>query len=154
MVGSYDEAAPVTDPWDWTVTATLPSRRGAHLKLMDEVLQRISNLGWEGRDFFGVQMALEESLTNAIRHGNKLDESKVVTVECRVSRDRFYLSVCDQGEGFRPTTVADCTSDEGLHACGGRGMMLINTYMDEVAHNEVGNCITMTKVRTAPKQQS
>ena len=114
---------------------------------MEEILQQLSGLGWEGRDYFGVQMALEESLSNAIRHGNKLDEAKVVQVECRVHADRFWICVEDEGEGFKPAEVADCTSEEGLEALGGRGMMLIEAYMTSVEHNGRGNCITMEKVR-------
>ncbi|MEM6799063.1 MAG: ATP-binding protein, partial [Planctomycetota bacterium] len=110
--------------WVWTIETTLPSRRGAHLPLMEEILQQLSGLGWEGRDYFGVQMALEESLSNAIRHGNNCDESKVVQVECKVHANRFWISVEDEGEGFQPAEVADCTTEEGLEATGGRGMML------------------------------
>jgi serine/threonine-protein kinase RsbW len=104
-------------------------------------------MGWTERELFGVQMALEESLTNAIRHGNKLDESKLVTVDCRVSPERFWLRVEDEGEGFVPEEVPDCTDDESLHECGGRGVMLIKAYMTSVDYSPTGNCVTMEKVR-------
>lgn len=137
----------VNDDWVWTIEKTLESQRGAHLPVMEQVLQKLTELGWEGRDFFGVQMALEESLSNAIRHGNKLDESKVVQVACKVSPDRFWLQVEDEGDGFKPSAVADCTTEEGIEALGGRGMMLIEAYMTSVEHNDRGNRITMHKVR-------
>ncbi|MEM6329437.1 MAG: ATP-binding protein [Planctomycetota bacterium] len=137
----------MSEQWAWTVETTLPSRRGAHLPLMDEILQHLGELGWDGRDYFGVQMALEESLSNAIRHGNKLDDSKVVRVECKVHADRFWIRVEDEGQGFQPAEVADCRSAEGLEAAGGRGMLLIEAYMTSVEHNPRGNCITMAKVR-------
>lgn len=108
---------------------------------------KLEALDWDGRDLFGVQMALEESLTNAIRHGNKLDESKSVEVEVRLSEDRFWMQVEDEGEGFKPDAVADCTSDDGLQATGGRGMMLISAYMTTVEHNERGNQLTLEKIR-------
>ena len=69
--------------WSWTSRKKLPSRRGAHVPCMQEILDKLEELGWDGRDLFGVEMALEESLTNAIRHGNRLDESKQVDVECK-----------------------------------------------------------------------
>jgi serine/threonine-protein kinase RsbW len=120
---------------------------GAHLPLMEEVLAELERRGWNGRDYFGVQMTLEEVLTNAIRHGNKCDECKCVSVECRVTENRFWLEVTDEGPGFRPDLVADCTADENLERCGGRGMLLINAYMTHVSFNESGNCITLEKVR-------
>ena len=139
----------MSDEWVWTTETKLPSRRGAHLPLMEEILEQLASLEWEGRDYFGVQMALEESLSNAIRHGNKLDESKVVRVHCKVSATRFWLQVEDQGEGFVPDAVADCTSEEGLASAGGRGMMLIQSYMTSLEHNESGNQITMEMVRAS-----
>lgn len=137
----------MSDEWVWTVDAKLPSRRGAHLEIMEEILEQLTGLGWDGRDFFGVQMALEESLTNAIRHGNKCDESKQVAVECKVAPKRFWLRVEDEGKGFKREAVADCTTEKGIEATGGRGMMLIEAYMTTVELNDRGNCITMEKVR-------
>ncbi len=133
--------------WSWTVAISLPSRRNAHLPLLEEILARMGRIGWSERELFGIQMALEESLTNAIRHGNKLDESKAVNVECRISGDRFWLKVEDEGEGFVPSQVPDCTDDDSIHACGGRGVMLIKAYMTDVKYNECGNCVTMLKER-------
>lgn len=133
--------------WLWTAETSFPSRRNAHLELMEQVLAELKQCGWDGRDLFGVQMALEESLTNAIRHGNKLDESKQVQVDVKVSDSRFWLRVEDEGDGFKLHEVADCTSDKGLEATGGRGMMLIQAYMTTVEHNERGNCLTLEKIR-------
>ncbi|TWT37721.1 anti-sigma F factor [Posidoniimonas corsicana] len=133
--------------WAWTTDVTLASQRGAHLPLMDEILAELKKRGWDGRDYFGVQMALEESLSNAIRHGNKLNEEKSVEVECKLSEESFWIRIRDEGDGFQPGEVADCTTAEGLSCHGGRGMMLINAYMTRVEHNEAGNCITMEKNR-------
>jgi serine/threonine-protein kinase RsbW len=135
--------------WSWTSRKELPSRRGAHIPLLEEILRELERLGWDpcGRDYFGVQMALEESLSNAIRHGNKLDESKRVHVECKVSPDRFWLKVTDEGPGFKPNAVPDCTADENLDCQGGRGLALIQAYMTYVQYNECGNSVTMEKTR-------
>ena len=85
--------------WSWTSRKKLPSRIGcAHPAHGGNPRgARTARLGWDGRDYFGVEMALEESLTNAIRHGNRLDESKQVLVECKVSPERFWLRVTDEG---------------------------------------------------------
>lgn len=133
--------------WGCTIERELPSRLGAHLASMDEILDKLRSLGWSDRELFGVQMALEESLSNAIRHGNKLDEAKVVQFVCKMSEQRFWLRVCDQGEGFTPDAVPDCTSEDALEECGGRGLLLIRAYMTTVEYNEAGNCVTMEKIR-------
>jgi len=135
--------------WSWTVRTSFPSRLGAHDDCMREVMANLEQLGWTGRDLFAVQMALAESLTNAIRHGNRNDESKLVQVECRASPERFWMRVEDEGVGFRPEKVPDCTTDENLQRCGGRGLTLIKAYMTTVQYNDRGNCVTMERIRTA-----
>ncbi|MEO1495616.1 MAG: ATP-binding protein [Planctomycetota bacterium] len=133
--------------WEWTKEATFPSKLGAHLPLLEEILGELESRGWDGRDYFGVQMTLEETLTNAIRHGNGNDPSKTVSVTCRLSGERFWMSVADEGEGFTPTQVPDCTADENLMATGGRGMLLIQAYMEDVSFNERGNQINVATHR-------
>jgi serine/threonine-protein kinase RsbW len=135
--------------WSWTDHTTFPSRWGAHEPFMRQVLAQLTALGWSNSDLFGIEMALQESLTNAIRHGNRLDESKQVVAECKAAPDRFWLRVQDQGAGFKPQHVPDCTADENLECCGGRGLALIKAYMTRVDYNDCGNCVTMEKVRVA-----
>ena len=134
--------------WTWSLDTTLVSRRGAHVPCMTDILAQLSKLGWPQHDLFGIELTLEETLSNAIRHGNKFDESKQVFVLCKVSPEQFWLQIRDEGEGFIPDQVPDCTTDENLEACGGRGLFLIRAYMNRVAYNDTGNCVTLEKTRT------
>jgi serine/threonine-protein kinase RsbW len=113
-----------------------------------EVLAQLKLLGWTERDLFAVEMALVESLVNAMRHGNRLDAKKKVVVEIKASPDRFWMRVEDEGPGFRPDVVPDCTAAENLERCSGRGLALIKAYMSRVEYNECGNSVTMEKFRT------
>jgi serine/threonine-protein kinase RsbW len=137
--------------WNWSAEKKLPSTKGAHIPLMEEILRELERLGWtkECRDHFGIEMALEESLSNAIRHGNGYDASKHVLVECKASAARFWLRVTDEGNGFKPVEVPDCTADENLECPGGRGLALMKAYMTHVEYNKRGNCVTMEKTRTS-----
>lgn len=133
--------------WSWTGETQFPSKLGEHLPFLEDVLGRLAELGWEGRDLFGVQMTLEETLTNAIRHGNCSDPDKIVKANCKLSDQEFWLSVEDEGKGYDPACVKDCTADENLEALGGRGMLLIHSYMREVDLNEQGNQIIVSTHR-------
>ena len=82
-----------THDWIWTTRADLKSQAGAHKACMREILDQLAQQGWERRDLFCIEMALEESLTNAIRHGNRFDDAKTVQVECKLSPQRFWLRV-------------------------------------------------------------
>lgn len=135
--------------WSWTVHTSFPSQHGAHEPCVREVLAQLKLLGWADRDLFAVEMALVESLINAMRHGNRLDAQKQVVVECKASPDRFWMRVEDEGRGFHPDHVPDCTAEENLERPCGRGLALMKAYMSTVHYNERGNSVTMEKFRTA-----
>jgi serine/threonine-protein kinase RsbW len=130
---------------------TFPSQLGVYQPFIEEVLKELRQGGWSESELFGVQMALEESISNGIRHGNKHDPDKQVTVECRVSAGRFWVQVCDEGAGYCRQDVPDCCDDDRLEVPGGRGLALIEAYMDRVEHNDRGNCLTLEKTRTVSK---
>ena len=128
----------------------LPSSLDSYHAYIEEVLQRLRDLGWKKKDLVGVEIALEESISNAIRHGNNEDGSKQVHVECRLGPQRFWAKVCDEGTGYEPDSVPDCRSSENLKRPGGRGLTLIRGFMNVVEHSQRGCCITMEKVIGAP----
>lgn len=123
----------------------LPSSLTAYHALIEQVLLKLRGLGWEEKILFGVHMALEESISNAIRHGNKEDTEKIVRVECELGTHRFWAKICDEGEGYEPGAVPDCRSPENLEQPGGRGLALMRAYMDKVEHSECGCCVIMEK---------
>jgi serine/threonine-protein kinase RsbW len=136
--------------WTWTSIIKVPSKKDAHKAPIEDILLELERLGWKKdcRDYFAILMALEESISNGIRHGNKYDHSKYVLVECKASPERFWLRVTDEGCGFQLQRVPDCTADENLECPGGRGLALMRAYMTIVEYNDCGNCVTMEKTRT------
>ena len=60
-------------------------------------------------------------------------------------RQRFWVHICDEGAGFKPSAVPDCCAPDRLEVPGGRGLALIKAYMTRVEYNDRGNCVTMEK---------
>ena len=112
-----------------------------------QVLDELSRCGYGEQVSFAVKLALEEALNNAIRHGNAGDASKTVTVRYAVSAQKVVLIVRDQGNGFLPEAVPDCTTPDRLRMPTGRGILLIKAYMDEVCFRDCGREIQITKRR-------
>lgn len=131
----------------WRLTTSFASRLGSHLPVIDEVVTRLKHFDWCEKDIFAIQLALEESITNAAKHGNKLDHSKSVYVQCEVSDSQFWAHIRDEGEGFCPEDVPDPTDDDNITAAGGRGVLLIKAYMTDVRYIPPGNCVTLLKLR-------
>jgi serine/threonine-protein kinase RsbW len=124
---------------------TFPSSLDCYHDFVQAILDQLAAMGWRQGDLFAVHMALEESISNAIRHGNKHDPDKQVDVTCEISRNRFWARICDQGAGFQPQKVPDCCSPECLELPGGRGLALMNAFMTRVEYNDRGNCVTLEK---------
>jgi serine/threonine-protein kinase RsbW len=96
-------------------------------------------------DVFGIKLAIDEALCNAIKHGNQMDREKKVRVVYLVSAHVFEVRVSDEGSGFDPSDLPDPTAVENLPRPGGRGLMLMRHYMTEVFYNAAGNCVVMSK---------
>ena len=101
-------------------------------------------------DIFAVHLTLEEAFLNAVKHGNKMDPSKKVKVEYSIDADKIEISITDQGSGFRPDAVDDPRFGENLFKPGGRGLLLMNSYMDMVKFNREGNSVYMVRYKEKP----
>lgn len=88
-------------------------------------------------------LASVEAVTNAIEHGNNLDEKKDVNIEARRSESAFQLSIQDQGKGFNPDRLPDPTTPEFREQPDGRGVFLMRKLADEVFFRDGGRCVEM-----------
>ena len=110
-----------------------------------ELLAAVSQRGFCEDDTFGIHLALEEALINAVKHGNAGDPNKKVVVEYLISQEIFDVTITDQGSGFAPEEVPDPRDEENICKMSGRGILLIRAYMDVVEYNETGNRLHMSK---------
>lgn len=88
-------------------------------------------------------LASVEAVTNAIEHGNNLDEKKEVDIEARKCESAFQLLVKDQGKGFNPDRLPDPTTPEFREQPDGRGVFLMRKLADEVCFSDGGRCVEM-----------
>src|SRR5262245_10813756 len=109
------------------------------------ILADVQQHGYSEEDVFAIKLALEEAMTNAVRHGNRFDASKNVRVRYAVSKRRILIMVQDEGPGFRIDDVPDPTQPENLERPNGRGIMLIRAYMTRVEFVGAGNEVCMIK---------
>ena len=83
-----------------------------------------------------VSVAVRECVVNAIKHGNRNDESKRVVVEFSPvpadDPEELVIRVEDEGEGFDPEEIADPLAPENILKSSGRGIFLIRSFMDDV----------------------
>lgn len=128
---------------------TLKSTEAESQAVTDEILQTLKDHDFEENMVFAIHLSLEEALVNAIKHGNHSDPAKIVDVQCLITPEKFDVSITDEGFGFDPEGVPDPRCNSNLYKCTGRGVLLIQSYMDVVEYNDRGNCVHMIKYRNA-----
>ena len=86
-------------------------------------------------DNFG--LAVRESVTNAIIHGNREDSKRSVSIEFaptpRGGGRRLVITVCDEGHGFDPEEVADPLAPENILKPSGRGLLFMRAFTDDLS---------------------
>jgi serine/threonine-protein kinase RsbW len=123
------------------------------VQIISDYVGRLTGLDED--QLFDVSVAVRESVVNAIKHGNKNDQTKRVVVEfSTVPRDQMTVRVQDQGEGFDPEDVPDPLSPENLMKGSGRGILFMRNYMDDVSIGRAqdgGMQVWMMKKAPQPK---
>jgi serine/threonine-protein kinase RsbW len=128
-------------PLIFTIPSDLAASRDVHKEIMD----RVEGYKYDEQSAFAIRLALEEGLMNAIKHGNKLDVKKTVHVEATVTEKQTEITIEDQGKGFHRTEVPDPCAEENLLKCSGRGILLMEAYMDKVEYSHGGRRVRMVK---------
>lgn len=131
---------------EWVISSDLA--QGS--QVLEEILQRLTSYDWVTHDVYSVRLALDEAIVNAIKHGNRLDRNKRVRIAAKLRPRQLWVEIADEGPGFNPEDVPDCTCDENLEVPSGRGLMLMRCFMSRVEYNQQGNCVVLEKHRAEP----
>jgi anti-sigma regulatory factor (Ser/Thr protein kinase) len=127
-------------------TMMIPADASAIPTVTDGVVQVLQERQWPEKDIMAVELALQEAVANAIRHGCRGDASK--HLQCSVSCDdagEVVITVSDPGPGFDPHAVADPLAPENMLKPSGRGIFLISGLMDDVQYADGGRVVHMRK---------
>ena len=124
----------------------IPSTTEAGQELLERICGKVESLeSFSMKDSFGIRLALDEAIVNAIKHGNGFHPEKVVRVSCLIEDDLFRVEIEDQGPGFCLEDVPDPTEEENLERPCGRGIMLMRSFMTRIEYNETGNKVLLEK---------
>ena len=126
----------------------------SEIEAIDDAVQKAtafaSGAGFGDDALFGIDMAVREALVNAVKHGNKLDETKQVEVTLLSLDGRMEIIIRDFGKGFDVSEVPDPTNPENLLKVSGRGILFMHNFVDKVEWQrpiEGGMIVIMTKNR-------
>ena len=135
--------------WTWQCDRVIANDAALGRRLLDDCSVSSKTLHWSRRDRFGVHLAVDEALVNAIHHGNAGDAAKHVQFSARVCPTKVRVEIVDEGPGFNPDSVPDPTAPERLGCPGGRGVLLMRAFMSRVEFRDRGNHVVLEKERSA-----
>ena len=131
-------------------SVTVQSKPSALEPSCQVILEALEARGFSQDDIFAVHLALEEAFLNAVKHGNRMDPTKKVTIEYVVDPEKVEIRMTDEGPGFDPGRIPDPRVGKNLYRPEGRGLLLIRSYMHTVEYSERGNSLRMVRNRSQP----
>ncbi|MCC7292613.1 MAG: ATP-binding protein [Phycisphaerales bacterium] len=129
------------------VEVEFPSSLEEAKKPEADILRELRRCGYCNETTFAIKLTLEESLTNAVKHGNRCDPCKKVVIRYGINEDKACFIIRDEGPGFDPEAVPDPTAPERISVPSGRGIMLMRAYMDRVEYRDRGREVFFMKRR-------
>ena len=95
------------------------------------VVDAAAALGLDEDARMDLGLAIREAMVNAVAHGNQYSPDKQVRLILERRSDADKVTIIDQGEGFDLNRVPDPTQGENLMRESGRGLLLMQAFVDE-----------------------
>ena len=115
-----------------------------NLRKVEKVIDEISGEFHISEDLYGnILIAALEATNNAIMHGNKLDESKEVSIAFDLQNNVLRVKVDDEGIGFDYKHIPDPTAPENIENVNGRGIFLMEKLSDNLNFTRNGATVEL-----------
>lgn len=123
--------------------------RFENIELVQVVLKdSLERLGLDEDTLYWVDIAVREAVANAIKHGNRQDPEKKVTVDFSHDGEELLIRIADEGQGFDLARVDDPLDPQNMLKPNGRGIFYMQKFMDEVHYGAGpagGTVVTLRK---------
>jgi serine/threonine-protein kinase RsbW len=95
------------------------------------VLKEAQEMGFDEDDQHKIGISVRECMVNAVVHGNRYNARKKVFLAVSRTPERLEVRIGDEGEHFDMAQLPDPLADENLLRHSGRGLLLMQAFMDE-----------------------
>ncbi len=116
----------------------------------EAVLKEAEQLGFDEDDLHKIGISVRECMVNAVVHGNRYNNRKKVHLRIIRTPESLSVWIGDEGDGFDPANLPDPLAGENLMRHSGRGVLLMQTFMDEFSigpRQPKGTEVKMVKVK-------
>jgi serine/threonine-protein kinase RsbW len=95
------------------------------------VLKEAKELGFDEDEEHKIGISVRECMVNAVVHGNRYNSRKKVHLVVTRSPVELEIRIADEGDHFDVSQLPDPLADENLLRHSGRGILLMQAFMDE-----------------------
>lgn len=115
-----------------------------NLRKVEKLVDELSSEYNISADVYGnILIAALEAANNAILHGNKLDENKIVLIHVALDATKLKIKIDDEGNGFDYKNVPDPTAPENIENVNGRGIFLMEKLSDKIEFTRNGATVEL-----------
>jgi len=100
----------------------------------------------KNKQIYLIKLGLHEALVNAVKHGNKLDPTKVIRVKRIITPKWCIWQIQDEGKGL-PFRNRKFTLPKKIDSINGRGLFIIHECFDDVRWSPKGNRLQLALKR-------
>ena len=108
-----------------------------------------NELGLDGELLMNLNLALEEMVSNIIRHGKPQQADDNIALKAEGNGEEITFTLSDNGIEFDPTTKGDLDTDvnPAERKLGGMGIFIVKNIMDQVTYQRLNgrNVVVMKK---------
>ena len=144
---------PMANDQSREIQPTIQAKLDSTLDSVDQaeamVRKTAVEIGFRDDDLHDIGMAVREAMVNAVVHGNRYNLKKKVHLSIGREPERLSIRIRDEGEGFELNDLPDPLAEENLLRQSGRGLLLIQAFVDEFQMHRVppnGTEVTMVKL--------
>jgi serine/threonine-protein kinase RsbW len=116
------------------------------IDLAQAITERVAeSAGFEEDDIHKIAMSVREGVINALHYGNRMQRHKSIHMVFTFEPKRLVIRMIDEGQGFELNGIADPLAEENLMKTSGRGLLIVQAFMDEmhVGHGSNGGAELM-----------
>lgn len=107
--------------------------------MRDFINYQALNAGFNSGDVQDIILAVDEAVTNIIKHSYSFDPKGEIKLEIDINNNEFIITITDKGKSFDPTSVPepDIRKYQREHRVGGFGLYLMKKFMDDVNYTSI-----------------
>ena len=118
-----------------TYNRVVPSDPDILPELEEYIIQIAKEVNLDDTKINNLALSFSEAISNCMKHGNRFDKSKTVTITVKIDDAKLAVILKDEGKGFDLQGVPDPTKPENILKDSGRGIHIMKNFLDELRYN-------------------